>query len=100
MVYYPQTPAEALHEGIRDELQDYPQVRSRLLSESAQIGSALTFVIMRTALQTFNTDVDALRGTKLTDAQADYLIALAQATADARIFPPVPPPRPCAPHCV
>ena len=42
----------------------------------------------------------ALRGTKLTDAQADYLIALAQATADARIFPPVPPPRPCAPHCV
>ena len=100
MIYYPQTPADALTEGIGDELASYPQVRNRLLAEAAQISSALTSVTMQAALYTFNVDVDAQRGTKLTDAQADYLIALAQATADARVFPPVPKPPPCAPHCI
>ena len=99
MVYYPQTPAEALDEGIRDELHNYPQVRSRLLSEAALISSTLTLADMVSALSQFISDVNAQRDLRLTPAEADYLIAIAQATADARGLKPVRTPS-CAPHCI
>jgi hypothetical protein len=99
MVYYPQTPAEALNEGIKDELHDYPFIRSRLLTEAAQISSTITLEDMLAALNLFESDVNAQRSTKLTSAEADYLIALAAATADARGLKPVHTP-PCAPHCI
>jgi len=101
MLYYPQTPAEALHEGLKDELADYPQVRNRFFTEADQISSAPTFVSMVFALDLFDADVNSQRGTKLTSVQADYLMALAQAAADATgLQPPQPPPRPCKPHCI
>jgi hypothetical protein len=98
MVYYPQTPPEALNEGIRDELANYPSLRNQLLAEAAQISSATTLREMLIAFNLFTTDVDAHRSHQLSSAQADYLIALAQATADARNLQPPPPP--CAPHCI
>ena len=98
MVYYPQTPAEALDEGIRQELANYPQARNRLLSEATQISAATDFRAMVVALNLFDSDVNAQLGTKLTAQEVDYLTALAQATSDATGLQPAPPP--CAPHCI
>lgn len=98
MVYYPQTPAEALDEGIRDALQNYPALRHKLLSEAAQISSATTYREMLIAFSTFQSNVNAERGSKLSPDQADYLIALAQATVDASNLQPQPPS--CSPHCI
>jgi len=102
MVYYPQTPAEALDEAIKDELANYPQLRNQLLAEAAQINSATTFRAMLVALNLFASDVNAQLGTKLSGAQVAYLIALAQAVADATGLqpPPTPTPPPCKPNCI
>ena len=102
MVYYPQTPAEALDEAIKDELANYPQLRNQLLAEAAQINSATTFRAMLVALNLFASDVNAQLGTKLSGAQVAYLIALAQAVADATGLQPPPPPTPspCKPNCI
>jgi hypothetical protein len=99
MVYYPQMPAEALDEGIRDELANYPAARSTLLSAAAQISSATTYREMLSAFSTFQSEVEALRGSKLTSAESDYLIALAAATVAARSLQTPPQPS-CAPHCI
>jgi hypothetical protein len=101
MVYYPQTAAEALHEGIKDELADFPQVH-RVFSEADQISSATTFISMVVALDLFDADVNAQLGTNLSLAQVTYLTALAQAAGDATgLQPPLPPPPPpCKPRCI
>lgn len=99
MVYYPQTPAEALNEGIRDELANYPAARSRLLTEAARISSAENYHEMLAALDIFDSDVNAQLGSNLTADEVNYLIALAQAAADATGLQPAPPPS-CAPHCI
>lgn len=98
MVYYPQTTAEALNEGIRDELADFLPLRNQLLSEAAQISSTTTLKEELIAYNLFTADVDAHRGNQLTPVQADYLNALAQAIVEARNLQP--PPLPCAPHCI
>ena len=82
MVYYSQSPAEALNGGVKDELANYPQVRSRLLSEAARISSAATVQDLQIARNLFDADVNPQLGTKLTSAGAEYLTALAQATGD------------------
>jgi hypothetical protein len=103
MVYYPQTPADALNEGIGDELANDSQVRDQLISEAALISSVATYNLMVAALKLFKSDVNAQVGPTLTPEEAAYLIDLARATADARGLqppPPPPPPPPCKPHCI
>ena len=98
MVYYPQTPAQALAEAIKKDMANYPQLRDRLLLEAAQISSATTFKEMNTALELFEADLNAQLGGRLTARQVTHLTDLAQAAAEATGLQPPPPP--CAPHCI
>jgi len=102
MVYYSETPAEALAEAIDAATANHPHLNALLSDLASQISSAPTFAAMELALNLFVSEVNATRGKALTAAQADYLIALAQATAAATGLkpPPPPPPPPCKPHCI
>jgi hypothetical protein len=77
MVYYPQTPAEALAEAIGIALSTSLQ-RSAFLWEAAGIGSAANAQAKSTQLATFVGHVNSQRGKALRAEQADQLIALAQ----------------------
>jgi hypothetical protein len=78
MVYYPETPARALAEGITEELGTGPEANA-YLPQAAGISSAPTLEAKAGKLQSFINHVNAQRGKALISTQADYLIALAQA---------------------
>lgn len=78
MLYYPETPAQALAEGISEYLGTGPQANA-FLSQATGISSAPTQEAKAGQLQAFINHVNAQRGKALTSPQADYLIALAQA---------------------
>src|SRR5262249_42718909 len=98
-VYYPEAPSEALDEAIREALADKPHLMNLFVTAANQISSAPNYLTTFVALRSFISEVSSERGKALTAAEADYLEALAGATADARGFKPPPPP-PCAPNCV
>jgi hypothetical protein len=99
MVYYPEDPGSALIDAINDELENYPHLRGTLLSDANRIMVAPTRSLAVGAAATFDAEVDAHRGNQLTGTEANYLIALAQATVAAR-GSKAPPPPPCKPNCV
>ena len=99
MVYFPETPAEALDEAIRSELASLPHLLNVFLEDAHQISSAETYRSLIVALSIFGDLVESQRGRALTHAEAGYLISLAGATADATGLQPPPPP-PCKPHCI
>jgi hypothetical protein len=78
MVYYPESIAQALAEGITEYLGTGPQAQA-FLSQAAEIGSAPTLEAKAGRLQAFIHHVNAQRGKALIPAVADYLIALAEA---------------------
>ncbi len=78
MVYYPETPAQVLAEGISEYLGTGPQANA-FQAQATGLGSAPTLEAKAAKLQAFLNHVSAQRGKALTSAQADYLIALAQA---------------------
>jgi hypothetical protein len=77
MVYYPETPAQALAEAITEELGTSPEANA-FLSQAAGIGSAPTLEAKVGKLNAFLDHVNAQQGKALTPAQADYLTALAE----------------------
>jgi hypothetical protein len=70
-----------LEQRIVEYLGDTNDAR-KLINDAEAIASARTAKKKTAALATFTHDVDALRGTRLTGPQADYLIALAQMLFD------------------
>jgi hypothetical protein len=99
MVYYPESPAQALDEAIYEELGSKPHLLNLFLTEANQISLAQSYVTTYAALGVFIIEVTAQQGKALTAVEAGYLEALAQATADARGFKPPPPP-PCSHRCI
>jgi hypothetical protein len=97
MVYYPETAAAALSEAIDEELAAESQIRDRLQAEAAQINTAPNAPSLAAALDIFTNDVNSQIPANLAPDQAEYLIDLANATAEDRGFGP--PIRPCSPHC-
>ena len=77
MVYYPETPAQALAEGINEYLGGTPELNS-FLTQAPNISSSPNSNAKAGRLAAFVNHVNAERGSVLTNAQADYLIALAQ----------------------
>jgi hypothetical protein len=78
MVYFPQTPAQALAEAIEAALEGQAELHALLL-QATHIGPAPNAHAKAGALGAFTNHVNALRGRLLTPAQADELIALARA---------------------
>lgn len=78
MIYFPQTPAQALADAIDQALGTNPELNS-FLSQAANISSAPNDSAKAGDLMAFINHVNAQRGIALTTAQADELIALSQA---------------------
>jgi hypothetical protein len=78
MIYFPQTPAQALADAILTVLGGRPELTA-FLSEAADISSAPNAQAKAGELAAFINHVNAQRGNALTADQADQLIALAQA---------------------
>jgi len=78
MVYFPQTPAQALSEALTAALGTDHQLNA-FLSQAADISSAPNDTAKAGRLGAFINHANAQRGKALTDAQANQLIALAQA---------------------
>ena len=78
MVYFPETPAQALAEAITEALGNNPEYNA-FESQAANIFSAPNAQGKAGRLQAFINHVNAQRGKALTAAQAYELIALAQA---------------------
>jgi hypothetical protein len=91
-VYYPIIPLGALDED--------PHPHDTLIIDAGEIGLAQNPATVQAALRLFIRDVNSQRGDALTDAEADYLIALARDTADTRTFKPHKPPPPCKSNCI
>ena len=79
--YFPETPKQALDEAIAAALGANPQ-RNALRAEADEISAAATEDARESNLKVFIRDVNQLRGNTLTGAQANQLIALAQAVKD------------------
>lgn len=77
-VYFPETSAQALADAITAALGTNPQYYA-FQSQAADISSAPNAQAKAAKLRAFINHVNAQRGKALTDAQADELIALAQA---------------------
>jgi hypothetical protein len=78
MVYSPETPSQALTGAIKAALGTAPELNG-FLSEAAAISSAPNAKAKAGRLAAFINDVNAQRGKLLSAAQADQLIALAEA---------------------
>ncbi len=78
MVYFPETPAQALAEAISEALGNNPEYNA-FESQAANISSAPNAQAKAGKLRAFINHVNAQRGKALTAGQADELIALAQA---------------------
>jgi len=78
MVYFPETPRQALDEAIMAALGTNPQLNA-FLAQAAAITSAPNAQAKAGKLEAFVNQVNAQRDQTLTEAQADELIALAQA---------------------
>jgi hypothetical protein len=78
MVYFPETPEQALDKAIEAALGTNPLLNS-FLSQAAAIASAPNPKAKAIKLWAFINHVNVQRGKALTWAQADELIALAQA---------------------
>jgi hypothetical protein len=79
MVYFPETPAQALAEAITEAVGNNPEYNA-FESQAANISSAPNAQAKAGKLRAFINHVNAQRGKALTAAQADELIALAQAS--------------------
>lgn len=78
MVYFPQTPAQALADAIETTLVTNPELNA-FRSQAADINSAPNAEAKAGNLSAFINHVNAQRGKALSATQADQLIALAQA---------------------
>jgi hypothetical protein len=78
MVYFPQTPAQALAEAITAALGSSPELDA-FQSQADGISSAPNAQAKAGKLRAFINHVNAQRGKALSPAEADYLIALAHA---------------------
>jgi hypothetical protein len=78
MVYFPQAPSQALAEAINQALGASPELNA-FLSQAANIATAPNPSAKAGNLSAFINHVNVQRGIELTSAQADELIALAQA---------------------
>lgn len=79
MVYFPQAPASALADAIQQALGTNPELPA-FLSQAADIAAAPNAQAKAGKLRAFINHANAQRGKALTAAQADELIALAQAS--------------------
>lgn len=78
MIYFPQAPAQALADAVQQALGNDPELQS-FLTQASNISSAPDAEAKAGSLQAFINHVNAQRAKALTNAQADELVALAEA---------------------
>jgi hypothetical protein len=95
MIYFPQTLQEALADAITLDLATRPRLRSEFVSYAAAIFSAQSARTNAREIRAFVHHVRAQHGKALSVAEANELIALAEAASIGPSPPPPPPPPPC-----